>query len=103
MQKAMKWLDAKGISYEFHNYKDSGIDKDTLSRWLKQFPVDKLINTRGTTYKELTDAEKASITDRPKAITLMIAHTSIIKRPVWDFGNGKYFLGWNEKELTELL
>ena len=103
MQKALKWLDARKVKYEFHNYKESGLDKPTLEFWLKQFPIDKLINLRSTTFKELTDMEKASISNKPKAIALMMNNTSIIKRPVWDFGNGKFLLGWDEKELSKHL
>ena len=103
MQKAVKWLDAEKISFEFHISKDAGIDKATLDIWLQHFPVDKLINTKSTTYRALPDSEKANITDPSKAINLMINNTSLIKRPVWDFGNGQYFLGWDEKELNELL
>jgi arsenate reductase len=103
MQKAFKWLQAKGIAYEFHDYKEKGIDKATIDTWLKHLPLDKLANTKSTTYKALTDAEKASITSKPKATTLMIAHNSLIKRPVWDFGNNTFFLGWNEEELNKLV
>ncbi len=103
MQKALKWLDARGAAYVFHNYKESGIDKDTLTLWLKHFPTDKLINTKGTTYKALSEADKASIVSKPKAIALMMANTSLIKRPVWDLGNGTFFLGWDEKALSELV
>jgi len=103
MQKAFKLLEAKKIKYEFHNYKESGIDKATLETWLKHFPTDKLINTKGTTYRALTDKEKASIDDRSKAISLMMKNTSLIKRPVWDLGKGKFYLGYDESELAKLL
>lgn len=103
MQKALKWLDAKKVKYTFHDYKQSGIDKATLELWLKHFPTDKLINTKGTTWRALTDAEKASITSNAKAIALMLKNTSLIKRPVWDFGNGKFFLGWDENELGKMI
>lgn len=103
VQKAIKWLDAKKVQYTFHNYKESGIDKATLEIWLKHFPADKLINTRSATYRALTDSEKTSITNKSKAIALMMNHNSIIKRPVWDFGNGNYFLGWDEQELGKIL
>jgi arsenate reductase len=103
MQKAFKWLDAKKIKYTFHDYKESGIDKATIESWLEHLPLDKVVNTKSTTYRALTDAEKASITSRPKAIALMIKNTSLIKRPVWDFGNGTFFLGWNEEELSKLI
>jgi len=103
MQKAIKWLDAKKLTYEFHNYKESGIEKGTLETWLKHFPADKLINTRGTTYRALTDTEKAGIAKKPVAIALMMRNPSIIKRPVWDLGSGRFFLGWDENELSKLL
>ncbi len=102
MQKAFKWLDAKKINYEFHNYKELGINKATLELWLKHFPTDKLVNTKSTTYRALTDAEKASITNKSKAIALMMKNTSLIKRPVWDLGDDKFFLGWDEKEVSKL-
>lgn len=103
MQKAMKWLDARKVKYEFHNYKESGIDKASLELWLKHFPTDKLINTKGTTYRALSDTEKVSIGTKSKAISLMLKNTSLIKRPVWDFGNGRFFLGWDEKAIEEML
>lgn len=103
MQKAMKWLDAKKIKYHFHNYRESGIDKVTIEQWLEHLPLDKVVNTKSTTYRALTDAEKASVSNKAKAITLMIKNTSLIKRPVWDFGNGQFFLGWDEKELSKLV
>ncbi len=103
MQKALKWLDAKGLKYEFHNYKETGIDKATLELWLEHFPTDKLVNTKSTTYRALGDIEKASIGNKNKAIALMIKNTSLIKRPVWELGNGKFFLGWDENEISKLL
>ena len=103
MQKAMKWLDAKKVKYEFHNYKESGIDKATIEGWLQHLPIDKVINTRSTTFRELSDADKASITSKAKAIKLMMDNTSVIKRPLWDFGNGTFHLGWDEKEITKLI
>ena len=101
MQKALKWLDAKGLKYIFHDYKVSGIDKATLELWLQHFPINKLVNIKSTTYRELTDKEKASIADKSKAIELMIKYNSLIKRPVWDLRNGEFLLGWDEKGLVK--
>jgi arsenate reductase len=103
MQKALKWLDAKKITYQFHNYKESGIDKETLERWLQIFPVNQLINTKSATFRAFSDEEKAGITDHSLAMALMMEKTSVIKRPVWDFGNGTFFLGWDEVELAKRL
>jgi arsenate reductase len=103
VQKALKWLDKKGVKYVFHNFKEQGLDKATIEAWLKYLPLDKVVNARSTTFKELPESDRKKATDKAKAIALMMEHNSIIKRPVWDFGNGKMFLGWDEKTLTELV
>jgi len=103
MQKAMKWLDAKKVKYTFHDYKEQGIDKATIEVWLKHLPLDKVVNLRSTTFRELSETEKASVADRNKAIELMMKYNSIIKRPVWDFGNGTFLLGWDEAAVSKLV
>ncbi len=103
MQKAFKWLDARKVKYNFHNYKEEGIDKATIEVWLKHLPADKVINTKSTTYRALRDEDKASITNKAKAIAIMMKNPSIIKRPVWDLGDGRFFLGFDEKELAKLV
>ncbi|MFM2226527.1 MAG: hypothetical protein RJA07_2729 [Bacteroidota bacterium] len=96
MQKAFKWLDAKGVKYQFHNYKESGIDKTTIEKWLQHLPLEKLVNSKGTTFRNLTDEEKANSKTEAKAIELMIKNPSLIKRPVVDLGNNKFLLGFSE-------
>ena len=103
MQKAMKWLDGRSVEYTFHDYKEKGIDKATIEGWLMHLPLDKVINLRSTTFKELADKERESISDRSKAIALMMKYNSIIKRPVWDFGNGTFLLGWDEGAVSKLI
>lgn len=103
MQKAMKWLDANKVPYAFHNYKTDSITEPILRLWLQHLPADKLVNTKSTTYKALTDEQKASIHNTDKAIDIMMQHQSVIKRPVWDMGNGTYYLGWDEAELAKLI
>ena len=103
MQKAFKWLDAQGLKYEFHNYKTDGIDEATINQWLQYLPLEKLINSKGTTFRNLTDAEKKSCNNVPKAIALMIKNPSLIKRPIWDFGKGKYYVGFIETAMKEFM
>ncbi len=103
MQKAMKWLDAKKVKYVFHDYKELGIDKATIEVWLKHLPINKVINLRSTTFRELSETQRAGITDEKKAIDLMIKYNSIIKRPLWDFGKGEFLLGWDEAKVTKQL
>jgi arsenate reductase len=82
VKKATVWLKNKGIAYEFHDYKKLGISEAKLEEWLTQVPYDKLVNRAGTTFKKLTDEEKAKITDNASAIALMLEKTSVIKRPI---------------------
>ena len=103
MQKAFKWLDAKGLPYRFHDYRAHGLDKATIEHWLEHLPLAKLLNSRSTTFRELPEADKAGATDKARAIALMLEHNSIIKRPVWDLGKGRFFLGWDEKEISKLV
>ncbi|MCD6010263.1 MAG: arsenate reductase [Flavipsychrobacter sp.] len=100
MQKAMKWLDTNKVKYTFHDYKETGIDQALVEKWLQHLPTDKLINLRSTTYKELPEKEK-DISTKAKAIALAMNHNSIVKRPLWDFGDGQYFLGWDEAEIRK--
>ena len=81
MKKAWTWLVSNKVAYSFHDYKKAGIDKPTLEGWVKKVGWEVLLNRAGTTFKKLPDADKDSITEK-KAIALMLAQPSIIKRPV---------------------
>ena len=94
IKKAKNVLTAKGIDFEFHNYKKDGMDKQTLQNWVKQVGWEVLLNRRGTTFRQLSDTDKANI-DESKAIALMLAHPSMIKRPVLDTGD-KIIVGFDE-------
>jgi arsenate reductase len=83
MKKARTWLEAAGVAYTFHDYKTQGIDAATLKGWAGKVGWEKLLNRSGTTFRSLPDADKAGI-DEAKAIRLMIAQPSMIKRPVLD-------------------
>jgi arsenate reductase len=85
MKKARTWLESHGVKYEFHDYKVSGIDATTLARWSKQAGWETLLNRSGTTFRKLTDAQKADLDER-KALDLMRAQPSMIKRPVLEMG-----------------
>jgi arsenate reductase (glutaredoxin) len=103
MQKAFKWLDANNETYHFHNYKTEGIDKATIDQWLKVLPLEKVINSKGTTYRNLEEADKEALKNKKKAIAVLIANPSVIKRPIWDLGNDVFFAGWDEQALSVLL
>ena len=92
MKKARAWLDGKSIAYGFHDYKTAGIDKDRLKAWSDKVGWETLLNRAGTTFKKLPDADKEGLNEK-KALALMLAQPSMIKRPVLDLG-GKLLVGF---------
>jgi Spx/MgsR family transcriptional regulator len=92
MKKAFDWLDQNGVAYDFHNYKTDGIDAATLKRWTKAIGWEKLVNKTGTTFKALPDTDKTDL-DEAKALKLMAAHPSLIRRPVVE-ADGQVFAGF---------
>ncbi len=85
MKKARDWLDKAGVAYDFHDYKSQGVDQAHLEKWAKQVGWEALLNTSGTTFRKLPDADKTNI-DAKKAVALMLAQPSMIKRPVIEYG-----------------
>lgn len=81
VKKARAWLDAAGVAFDFHDYKKDGVDTATLTGWVAALGWETLLNRAGTTFRGLADADKADITAE-KAIALMQAQPSLIKRPV---------------------
>ena len=96
VKKARTWLEARGIGYAFHDYKKEGADPARLSGWSDAAGWETLLNRRGTTYRALSEADKAGI-DRAKAIRLMQANPSLIKRPVVEH-NGGLLVGFDPAE-----
>jgi arsenate reductase (glutaredoxin) len=85
MKKARAWLDSHGVAYGFHDYKTEGIAKDKLKAWSDALGWETLLNRAGTTFRKLPDADKEGLNER-KAMALMMAQPSMIKRPVLDLG-----------------
>ena len=83
MKKAFTKLDELGVSYEFHDYKKQGVEKETIQRWVDSLGIDKVLNKRGTTWRKLDDSQKqAADASVDKAIDLLVENTSMIKRPI---------------------
>lgn len=87
MKKARAWLDEHGVAHAFHDYKAAGVAPSKLEGWAKQVGWEILLNRAGTTFRKLPDADKAGL-DEPKALALMQAQPSMIKRPVLESGGG---------------
>jgi arsenate reductase len=85
MKKARAWLEAHEIDYAFHDYKVEGIAKERLEAWAKELGWEKVLNRAGTTFRKLPDKDKDGLTEK-KAIGLMLAQPSMIKRPILDTG-----------------
>lgn len=101
MQKAFAWLDAHSLQYDFHDYKKNGIDAVTLQTWCAQAGWQVLLNTRGTTWRKLSEDERQDV-DEAKAIRLMQANPSLIKRPVIT-GGTQLVVGFDEARLAAAL
>jgi arsenate reductase (glutaredoxin) len=87
MKKAFDWLDAHGVAYDFHDYKKLGVDAAELARWSDAAGWEKVLNRAGTTFRKLPEADQRDLT-RDKAIALMVANPSMIKRPVLETDGG---------------
>ena len=101
VRKARKWLEANGVEYRFHDYKKNGIEEATLRQWCRELSHEELINRRGTTWRKLGEAERENL-DAARAVQLMRANPSLIKRPLLDTGREK-ILGFDESRYQSLL
>ncbi len=88
IRKARAWLEARKVAYAFHDYAASGIDRPRLEAWAREVGWPTLCNRAGTTFRKLPDEEKRDLTET-RALDLMIAHPSMIKRPVLVVGRGR--------------
>ena len=101
MKKARAWLDAHDVAYEFHDYKTAGIEAGVLRAWAKAVGWEVLLNRAGTTFRKLPDADKTGLSEA-KAIALMLAQPSMIKRPVLDV-KGRLIVGFKPETYAQAL
>ena len=95
VKKALTWLKANGVDYEFHDFKKLGVSEEKLKEWNDKAGYEKFINKQGLTWKQLDPAVKESITGAPEALALLKQKTSMIKRPVIEDGSFLFF-GFDE-------
>ena len=101
VKKARTWLGARGIAYAFHDYKKQGADAARIAGWAQQAGWEKVLNRAGTTFKKLPDGDKQGL-DAAKAVALMAANPSCIKRPVLEYPGG-LLVGFKEAEWEAVL
>lgn len=92
VKKARSFLADQGVAHQFHDYKKAGVPAEALGRWVARWGWEAVLNRAGTTFKALPEADKAGI-DADKAIALMLANTSMIKRPIVE-GEGVALIGF---------
>ena len=97
VKKALEWLGKHNVPYQFHNYKKEGIASTVLEQWCKQADWQLLVNTKGTTWRALSQNVKDGVINQAAAIALMMELNSVIKRPVIVSGK-KLLIGFNEAE-----
>ncbi len=101
VKKARDWLTARGITYAFHDYKKAGIDAARLTQWAETAGWERLLNRAGTTFRKLPEADRSDL-DQAKAIAIMLANPSCIKRPVVEHGEG-LLVGFKDADWAEVL
>ena len=101
MKKARAWLENNRVAYAFHDYKSAGIDKSKLEGWVRKVGWETLLNRAGTTFRKLPEKDKEGLTEK-KAIALMLAQSSMIKRPVLELSGGKLLVGFKPEQYETL-
>ena len=102
MKKARAWLEQHGVDYVFHDYKTEGIQRERLEQWYKKVGWETLLNRAGTTFRKLSESEKARV-DAHKAMELMLEQPSMIKRPVLELGGGKLLVGFAPENYSTMV
>jgi arsenate reductase len=101
VKKARVWLDQHGVAFAFHDYKKVGIDRPRLEAWVAEHGWETVLNRAGTTFRALPDADKTDM-DAGKAVALMLAQPSMIKRPVLDLGD-RTLVGFKPERYAAIL
>jgi arsenate reductase (glutaredoxin) len=95
VKKARAWLAAQGVEHRFHDFKREGVPAAALAQWLQQAGRDTLINRKGTTWRQLSDAQREAVVDDASAAALLSAQPSLIKRPVVEWADGRLTVGFD--------
>ncbi|MDE1914960.1 MAG: arsenate reductase [Sphingomonadales bacterium] len=101
VKKARVWLAARGVDYAFHDYKKAGADAAQIAHWVEQAGWEKVLNRAGTTFKKLPEAEKVDL-DAAKAVAIMAANPSAIKRPIVERDGALIAVGFKDADWDAL-
>ncbi|GGI86940.1 arsenate reductase [Shewanella gelidii] len=101
VRKALKWLKANNHLVEFHDFREQGLQQETLELWVKQCGWEQVFNKRSTSFRALEPHEKEAL-DENKAIKLMLQHPTLVKRPVL-VNQDQIFIGFKDASYSEWL
>lgn len=96
VKKARAWFADQGIAYEFHDFKKQGVPQPQLDHWLESVSWEKLVNRKGNTWRTLDATTQTSVVDAASAVPVMLAHSSVIKRPVVQWPGGQVTVGFDQ-------
>ena len=100
MKKAFAWLDSRKLAYEFHDYKKEGVPSGKLKEWATKAGWEKLVNSRGPTWRKIPDGEKLPLTES-KALALLEKNPSAIRRPIVEAGS-RLLVGFDAADFEKL-
>ena len=101
IKKARRWLDDKGIAFQFHDYRVDGIDDQLLDQFIQHLDWELLVNKRGTTWRKLSDEQKAAVQDAESAKAVLLSEPAMIKRPILMSPDGRYLLGFSDSDYQQ--
>ena len=102
VKSAIDWLKEHDVAFEFHDYKKEGITREHLREWIRQIGWEKLVNTRGTTWRQLEESVRSNVTNEPAALALMLEKTSVIKRPLLEEKGKVIAVGFDAAEYEKI-
>ena len=103
IKKARRWLDEQGVAYQFHDYRADGLDEQLLRDFVARLGWEPLLNTRGTTWRKLDEAQRNACDNADAAIALMLEQPAMIKRPLLDDGKGHALLGFSSESYQQFI
>lgn len=103
IKKARRWLEEQGVAYQFHDYRADGLDEQLLRDFVARLGWEPLLNTRGTTWRKLDEAQRNACDNADAAIALMLEQPAMIKRPLLDDGKGHALLGFSGESYQQFI
>lgn len=103
IKKARRWLEEQGVAYQFHDYRVDGLDEQLLRDFVARLGWEPLLNTRGTTWRKLDEAQRNACDNADTAIALMLEQPAMIKRPLLDDGKGHALLGFSSESYQQFI